>query len=407
METTTMYEHTGTRRLVVVLCVLGLVTAGTVGAAGAAAETETSTDDAPAIERAPVAFTALDSGDRHIEVRFRGSISLTRYDFVVQNSDGDTIAEPTVNGWYSDPSEGYLWFDQAEDLEAENPSLVLEDTWTGETHRYEIRSTDAFVQADQSTTTTIDSEVDNEVAILNIPGRNPTDLGFEIMSGNDSVATGSTGTETFVTVVEIDGSEAETDLMVEFESGYTVSIETGESAVEQASSTEPEPDDSEQLPEFIESRNVETVTDTNSFEDGTNVVFRHGLGMGEIVLHSYDHTSEELTVDRLDRIPDRTVPTREGESIRISDPPGEFVTAANVYFEEGNEPLTVRLPVEIGQDEYGPADLQVVHYHDGTWQELNTTIADQGRAYGYHQVTVEGHAQNASVFAVVARTGDG
>jgi len=402
-----MHEHTGTRRLVAVLCVLGLVTAGTVGATGAAAGTETSADGGPDIKRTPVAFTALDSGDRHIEVHFDGSISLTRYDFVVRDSDGDTVAEPTVNGWYSDPSEGYLWFDQIGNLGAESLSLVLEDTWTGETHRYEITTTDAFVQAGESTTTTLDSEGSAEVAVLNIPGRDPTDLGFEIMSGNDSVAAGSTGAETFSTVVEIDAAAAERGLMVEFESGDTVSINGGESAVAQTDSADSEPDDSERLPEFIESRKVETVTDTNSFEDGTNIVFRHGLGMGEIVLHSYEHTSEEMTIDRLDRIPDRTVPTRDGESIRVSDPPGEFVTAANVYFEDGNEPLTVRLPVEIGQAEYDPADLQVVHCHDGTWQELNTTIADQGRAYGYHQVVVEGHARNASVFAVVAQTGDG
>jgi hypothetical protein len=402
-----MHEHTGTRRLVVVLCVWGLVIAGAVGAAGAAAGTETSTDDAPDIERAPVAFTAYDSGDRHIEVRFEESISLTRYDFIVQDSDGDTITEPTVNGWYSDPSEGYLWFDLAEDPNVEDLSLVLEDTWTGQTHRYDITSTDAFVQADEPTNTTLDSEGNAEVAVLNIPGRDPTDLGFEITSGSDSVAAGSTGSGTFATVVEIDAAEAETGLTVEFESGETVSVDAWGAAVEQASSTDSEPDDSERLPGFVESRNVETVTDTNSFEDGTNVPFRHGLGMGEIVLHSYEHTSEELTVDGLNRIPDRTVPMRDGESIRVSDPPGEFVTAANVYFEEGNEPLSVRLPVEIGQAEYGPADLQVVHYHDGTWQELNTTVVDQGRSYGYHQVTVEGHAQNASVFAVVARTGDG
>jgi len=144
------------------------------------------------------------------------------------------------------------------------------------------------------------------------------------------------------------------------------------------------------------------VTDLNAFEPGTTIKFRHGLGMAEVVLNSSDHIADELVIDELDRVPPQGVRTEYHDEIEASEPPDDVVTIFNLYFEDGTEPATLRVPVFVGQEDYDGDDLRMVHYENGSWNDLNATVVDDAYFDGYHMVTLEGHANSTSLFAVVA-----
>lgn len=396
------------RVLLSVSCTLMLVVGavGTVAGTNRTLSTQTN-DDRPALEREPVEFTALDSGDEHIEVVFENAIYTPKYNFTVQTSDGEVVAHPEVNSWFTDTSEGYVWLDIDTDLHRDDLVLSLEVSDTDERYEYDLTTTDSFVQHDYPERSDTSVSGDSDLAILNLPGRSPTDVGYEIRDGDgETVVSGSTGADTFVSVEDVSDLDASKNYTVGFDNpGGSTSLTVSET-VTGPQPPAPSSDDGASLPAYIESRSVESVNDEVPFEPGTTVSFGYDLGRSignvDVVVNSTEHVGDEMTIDQLGYIPEYGVQSAAHDTVHAEQPPGEVVSAFNLYFDEGTEPVALRVPVFVGQEDYGREDLRMLHYDNGTWHDLNATVVEDEYWSGYHQVTLEGHANSTSLFVVVS-----
>jgi hypothetical protein len=387
--------------LLAACCVLGVVAGATGTVAGVAQDGADEADDGPSLARAPIEFSALESGDEHIGVQFAETIDPDDYAFTVRNATGHVVADPTVNGWFSDPSEGYLWLELEKDLHADDLVLSLDAADSDARHEYDLTTTGAFFQHEYPNRSDTAVGVGNDVAVVDIPGREPVDSSYTVRNGNgEPVLSGSTGAETFV-------SRLDTATLDEGE--YSIAFDNpGESGSLVVGTPDAGPPSSGSgMPGYVTSRTEESVNDENGFEPGTTISFPYdqgfGIGRVKLVLNSTEHLGDEVTLDQLSHVPSTGVRTATGERIAAPTPDGEVVSLYNVYFDEGTtEPATLRVPVYVGQAEYGHENLSLVHYTNGSWTELNATVAADERFDGYHRLVLEGHADSTSLFAVVA-----
>lgn len=386
--------------LLSVCCALALVVATTGSVAGTALSTQQS-DAGPSLERAPVEFTALGSGDEHIEVLFRNSIDTDRYDFTVRNETGHVVADPELNGWFSDPSEGYVWLDLGDnDLERDDLVLSLDERDGDDRYEYDLVTTDAFAQHDYIEESDTSVAPGDDLAVINLPGRDPVDVEYSVMNGDgETVTEGSTGSETFTSLLDVAALDPGGSYAIAFEN-------PGESASLTVERPAPPASDGPGMPGYIESRTVESINDEKGYQEGTTISFPYdqgnSIGRVEVVLNSTEHLGDEMTMDQLERIPASGVRSKSGEVYYADEPPGEVLSLYNCYIDEGTEPTTLRVPVYMGRGDYDREDLKLLHYHDGAWHDLNATVVEDERFSGYHRLILEGDANSTSLFAVVA-----
>ena len=388
--------------LLSVCCALALVAATTGGVAGTSVATQQS-DEGPSLERAPVEFTALGSGHQHIEVLFRNSIDTDRYDFTVRNATGHVVADPELNGWFSDPSEGYVWLELGDtDLQRDDLVLSLDERDGDDRYEYALTTTDGFVQHDYPEDSDTSVAPGEAFAVINLPGRDPVDVGYSVVNGaGETVTEGSTGSETFTSLLDVSALDPGESYAVAFDN-------PGETAPLTVETSAPADDGDPGMPGYIESRTVESINDEKGYQEGTTISFPYdqgySIGRVEVVLNSTEHLGDEMTLDQLDRLPASGVQSTSGEVYYPAEPPGEVLSLYNCYIDEGTEPTTLRVPVYMGRIDYDREDLKLLHYRDGAWHDLNATVVADERFSGYHRLILEGDANSTSLFAVVAES---
>lgn len=179
-----------------------------------------SADGLPPLEQGPVEFTALDSGDGHVELVFADSINRSAMRVEVVAADGTVVADDDdVNEWNTDEAEGRLWIDLG-DTELTDDATVRIETDAG-TRTYSVDASDAFVQNGYDTDTTVTPG--EPLALVDLT---TTNRSYEVRNESGAMVTaGSLGDASHVELLDTSGWEANETYEVTFIDGETSSVE--------------------------------------------------------------------------------------------------------------------------------------------------------------------------------------
>lgn len=151
----------------------------------------------PAVVAGPVEFTALDSGDQHVEIVFADSVDLSALEITVLDANGTVVANSSdINTWWSSEADGRVWVDLGDVDLGEGATVRI---GSGEDARtYDVATTGSFVQYGHANNASV--EPGESLALVDLTGANTT---YEIRDGNGTViASGVLGEHSHVTMVD-------------------------------------------------------------------------------------------------------------------------------------------------------------------------------------------------------------
>lgn len=151
----------------------------------------------PAVVAGPVEFTALDSGDQHVELVFADSVNLSAIEIAVLDANGTVVADRSdINHGFSSEAEGRVFIDLG-DVDLDDGATVR--IGSGDDARtYEVATTNSFVQYGHDNNASV--EPGDSLALVDLTG---TDTTYEIRDENGTViGSGTLGEHSHATVID-------------------------------------------------------------------------------------------------------------------------------------------------------------------------------------------------------------
>lgn len=201
--------------IVVVVLALSMVAIATP-AAGSAYEP-------PAVVAGPVEFTALDSGDHHVELVFADAVNLSAIEIAVLDANGTVVADSSdINTGLSSWADGRVVVDLGDVDLGEGATVRI---GSGDDARtYDVATTASFVQYGHANDASV--EPGESLALVDLTG---TDTTYEIRDGDGNViASGTLGERSHVTVVDTSSWTDTGTYQVTFGNSSTQSVQVGE-----------------------------------------------------------------------------------------------------------------------------------------------------------------------------------